>query len=274
MWVDMLPETQLPRARRPESGVGAAGRNAWVVTTPSLRPGVRLRLFCLPYAGGGAAVFRGWQAGLPSAVEVCPVRLPGREMRLKEPAITEMPVMLHRLGEALTPYLGQPYAFFGHSMGALLAYELLDRLARAGRPLPAYLFVSGRQAPHVERAPLSQPVERLSDADFLRDLAPVNAGSRAAVDHPDLAALVLPVLRADFLLCQSYRAVRRPPFALPLTALGGLDDPAVDRAALEPWAEHTTRSFSLHMFPGDHMFVHSAAAQVQRMVSEKLAAIL
>ncbi len=270
----MLRATRSPHANPTESGAAMASRTAWVVTTPRLRPDVRLRLFCLPYAGGGAAAFRGWQAGVASAIEVCPVRLPGREMRLKEPAITDLPVMLHRLGEALAPYLGEPYAIFGHSMGALLAYELMDCFARAGRPLPAYLFVSGRQAPHVDREAPSQPVERLSDADFLRDIALANAGSRVGVDHPDLAALVLPVLRADFLLCQSYRAVRRPPFPVPLAAFGGLDDPAVDRTALEPWAEHTTRSFSLHMFPGNHMFVHGAAAQVHRMVSEKLAAIL
>jgi surfactin synthase thioesterase subunit len=246
-------------------------KSLWVSTTPRLKPGVCMRLFCLPHAGGGAAAFRGWQAGVPRSIEVCPVRLPGREMRLHEPAITSLPDMLAALSAALEPYAGEPYALFGHSMGALLAHEVMVRLAELGRPLPAHLFVAGRPAPQVTRNALSRPVEQLSDDDLMREVTAINAASRAAFGNAELAAVMLPVLRADFAMCQDYRALRRPPFPVPLAALGGLSDPCVTRAELEPWREHTTRAFSLHMFPGDHLFVSSAAPHVQRLVGEKLA---
>ncbi len=266
-----VPTTELdPAVHRTRADVR---HGAWVQTTPRLRPGVRLRLFCAPHAGGGAAVFRVWPRELPSSIEVCPLRLPGREMRLREAAITDFTVMVNALDEALSPYADEPYALFGHSMGASLMYELAARFVATGRRAPAHLFVSGRQAPHVSGDPAQRPASPPSDAELLRHMVAPGAGAPVALDDPELAALVLPVLRSDFALCRSYAPVRRPPLPLPLTVLGGAQDVGLGRAQLEPWAEHTTRAFSLRFFPGGHFFVTSAGAQVRRFVAERLATV-
>ncbi len=251
----------------------AAPQGAWVQTTPRLRAGVRLRLFCAPHAGGGAALFRVWPRELPPSIEVCPLRLPGREMRLRESSITDFTVMVTALDEALSPYVDEPYALFGHSMGASLMYELAARFVATGRRAPAHLFVSGRQAPHVAGDPAQCSGNAPSDAELLRHMVAPGTGAPVALDDPELAALVLPALRADFALCRSYAPVRRPPLPVPLTVLGGAQDVGLGPAQLEPWAQHTTRAFSLRFFPGGHFFVTSAGAQVRRCVAERLATV-
>jgi medium-chain acyl-[acyl-carrier-protein] hydrolase len=239
---------------------------------PVSRPGhgSRLRLFCFPYAGGGTAGYRGFPAALAGEAEVCPVRLPGREMRLREQSIRSFPEMIDALESALRDYTSEPYAFFGHSMGASLAYELAVRMGERGRPLPRHLFASGRQAPHLMREILSRPVDELSDAELVRDLASVSAANGEVLRDADLAGLMLPILRADFALCQSYRPVERPALPVPITALGGTADANVGRPDLEEWRQQTTARFSLHMIPGDHLFLVSAAAQVCGVVLGKL----
>jgi len=239
---------------------------------PVSRPGhaSRLRLFCFPYAGGGTAGYRGFPAALGGEAEVCPVRLPGREMRLREQAIRSFPAMIDALEVALRGYAPEPYAFFGHSMGASLAYELAVRLGERGLPLPRHIFASGRQAPHLVRDVLSQPVDELGDEELVRDLAAVSAANGEVLRDPDLAGLMLPILRADFALCQSYRPVERPALPVPITALGGTADTSVGRPDLEEWRQHTTAGFSLHMIHGDHLFLVSAAPQVCGVVQGEL----
>lgn len=217
-------------------------------------------------------MFRPWQADVPASIEICPLRLPGREMRLREPPVTDFGTMIAALDAALGPYLDEPYALLGHSIGASIVYELTARLTATGRPLPCHLIVSARQAPHLRREVLSRPVAELSDAELLRDLSSINAGTRAVMADDELAALVLPVLRADLALCQSYVATPRPPLPVPLTVLGGAQDPSVGPAELEPWAEHTTKDFTLRLFPGDHFFLVNDGAPVRRFVAEMLAA--
>lgn len=245
--------------------------DVWVSTMHQLPLDRGIRLFCLPHAGGGSSTFRGWQAVVPHAVEVCPVRLPGREMRVRETAITDFRVMVDALANGLDSYFAEPYALFGHSMGASLAYELMACLAMRGRPLPRHLFVSARQAPHLVREVLTRPVSELNDAELLEHLVASAGGVRAAIEHTELASLVLPVLRADFELCQSYTPERRAPFPVPLTVLGGTDDPGVGRPELEAWSEHTTREFQLHFFQGDHLFITARRAEVGRFVGAALA---
>ena len=243
-----------------------------VVSTPWItyykpNPQARLRLFCFPYAGGGSAVFRAWEDKMPDTVEVCPVQLPGREARLMEAPFNRLSTLVQAAAQALLPYLEKPFAFFGHSMGALVSFELARQLRRQHDLAPAYLFVSGRLPPQM--ADNSGPTYDLPDAQFMEMLLNLNGTPKEVLEHPALMELMLPMLRADFEVCQTYRYVEEPPLNCPLTVFGGLQD-ETDRKSLETWREQTTASFSLRMLPGDHFFLHTAQTQLIRIVAQEL----
>jgi medium-chain acyl-[acyl-carrier-protein] hydrolase len=233
------------------------------------KPDAQLRLFCFPYAGGNAASFRTWPNAFPSSTQVLAVQLPGRGERLSEPTFKDLLDMVQVLGPALSPYFDKPFAFFGHSMGALISFELTRWLRRTGGPLPVHLFVSGRRAPQV---PDEEPTSyNLPEPEFIQRLRELNGTPQEVLDHPELMQLMVPLLRADFSVCETYQYESQPPFDIPITAFGGLDDVEVSREKLEPWRSHTTASFSLHTFPGDHFFIHSSQNDIIRIVNKKLA---
>lgn len=256
--------------RRATPAPPPAPANPWVAAGARLCPPARVRLFCLPYAGGGASIYRTWGRALPAQIEVCPVQLPGRESRLREPLIRHAGQLLDALEAALTPWTSEPYALFGHSMGGFLAHELAGRFVAAGRNPPRVLFVSARPAPSLCREWLSGPVASLSDAELLRDLSRLHAANAAVLANEELSRLFLPILRADFEVCQSYRPAALPPLAVPVVALGGLADPSVDEEALRPWERTTSRSFSLRLLAGDHFFLNAAGGEVCRLVAQHL----
>ena len=240
----------------------------WVVGFKE-KPDTRIRLFCFPYAGGNAASYRSWQDALPTSVQVLPVQLPGRGERLSEPAFKHLPEMIQVLGPALLPYFNQPFVFFGHSMGALIVMELSRWLRRTGNPMPEQLFISGRRAPQLPSEEL--PSFDLTEPEFIERLRELNGTPPEVLDHPELMQLMIPLLRADFSVCETYQYQVEQPFNCPVTVFGGLEDVEIPREKLKPWHEHTTASFSLHMFPGNHFFIHAAQRDVIRLITQKLA---
>jgi medium-chain acyl-[acyl-carrier-protein] hydrolase len=231
-------------------------------------PGARLRLFCFPYAGGGSMIFRNWAAGLPSTVEVAALRLPGREGRLSEKPFTSLASLVRTINEVLEPYLDKPFAFFGHSMGAVIGYELA-RLLQTERGLePSHLFVSGRRAPQYPDD--NRHTSALPEKEFVEELKRLNGTPREVLDHPELMEMMIPVLRADFSVCQGYEYTPGPPLNCPITAYGGLNDTDVTRETLEGWREHTTSTFTLRMLEGDHFFLHSSQSLLLRVLSQAL----
>ncbi|HEV8241006.1 MAG TPA: thioesterase domain-containing protein [Thermoanaerobaculia bacterium] len=231
----------------------AARANPWL---PALgrRAGARLRLFCFPYAGGGTAAFRDWQRQLPGSIEVCPVLLPGREARIGEPAVDRLRPLVAALEEALATALDLPYAFFGHSVGALVAFELARALRRRGTAPPAHLFVSAHPAPQL---PERERRHDLPDDELIAELRRFQGTPDEVLDHPELMRLLLPTLRRDFAVAETCEHVPEPPLDSPITAFGGLADPRADRGALLPWQEQTRGAFKLRMFPGGHFFLDS-----------------
>ena len=218
------------------------------------KQGVKLRLFCFPYAGGNALIYRNWAASLPQNVEVCSVQLPGRGSRLREAPFTSMPLLVQATAQALLPYLDKPFAFFGHSMGAVLAFELAHLLGKKYGREPAHLFVSGRCAPQI---PVNHPpTYHLPEQEFLAELRRLNGTPREVLDHPDLMELMIPLLRADFEVCQTYVPTDCTPLRCPISCFGGLQDQDVPSEQLEGWKEQTADRFSLLMLPGDHFFLH------------------
>ena len=246
--------------------------SAPLLSTPWLsgvkpNPRAAIRLFCFPYAGGGATIFRTWQSGLPSEVEVCPVQLPGRGRRLTEAAYTNVHTLVQGLAQGLFPFLDKPFAFFGHSMGATISFELARYLRREHHLMPRHLFNSGRRAPHV---PGTQAhTYNLPDDEFLATLHDLKGTPREALEQPELMELLLPLLRADFELSETYTYLDGPLLDCPMSIYGGQQDDEVPREHLEAWGEFTTGAVSLKMFPGDHFFVNTAQTALLRTLSKE-----
>lgn len=227
----------------------------------------KIRLFCFPYAGGTNIIFRTWGKVLGPSLAVCPAHLPGRERRLTEKPYTSAQALVEAAAEAIIPYLDLPFAFFGHSMGALLSFELARHLRRLDLPLPTHIFLSGRSAPQLTRERVTY---NLPAKEFAEELRQLNGTPREVLEHQELMDLMIPLLRADFEVCQTYNYTQEPALDCPITAFGGLNDDHVTREMVGAWREHTTRSFRLCMMPGDHFFVHSAQDRVLGIVSQEL----
>ena len=245
------------------------------VTTPTPwlayhKPNARaaVRLFCFPYAGSGALIYRSWPNELPKVVEVCPVQPPGRGGRIMEPCYTNLSQLVEDLIQVLLPYLDMPFAFFGHSMGALVSFELTRRLRAQHGLEPIHLFASGRGAPHLP--PREPPTYNLPEPEFLEKLRTLNGTPREVLEHPELMQLVAPIVRADFEAIQTYVYTPDAPFNFPLTVFGGLQDYEITREDLESWREHAGASFKLRMLPGDHFFLQSSQQLLIRTLTQEL----
>lgn len=253
--------------RREHERDGATVKNRWLILTKP-NSGARLRLFCFPYAGGSTQIFRKWRDALPSSIDVCSVELPGRGGRLREPAFTSMTPLVEAIAQAISPYLDKPFAFFGHSMGALVSYELTRYLRRNLRVMPARLFVSGRQAPQIPSE--DAPIHNLPEAEFIEELRRLNGTPEEILKHPELMQIVTPLLRADFSVGATYLYTPEAPLSCPISVFGGVEDHPVTRDKLEAWREQTTAGFSLRMFPGDHFYLRSAPQPLLQTLSAEL----
>jgi medium-chain acyl-[acyl-carrier-protein] hydrolase len=182
--------------------------------------------------------------------------------------ITRLPDLVHSLAIGLRPYLDKPFAFYGHSLGALLAFELARHLRREGREFPEHLFLSGRGAPQSHL--LLQPIHTLPEPAFIEELRRLNGTPKEVLGNPELLELIVPILRADFALNETYTYVPEPPLNCAITAFGGLQDTSTNRESLEAWREHTTAEFNLQMMPGDHFFINSAGAALLKTLSREL----
>ena len=233
--------------------------------------GARTRLLCIPFAGGGAWTFRPWPAKLPDDCDVLGVQLPGREDRLGDDPFTHLGPLVSALADAALPVLsdGTPYAVFGHSMGALIAYELQRELARRGAPLAGQLFVSGYRAPDLP-APYP-PIHELADGEFVDEVARLyDAIPPAAREHEELMELLLPGLRADISVCDTYAHVEGEPLPCPIHVFGGEGDHHVSRADLEAWGALSAGRVEVTMLPGDHFFITTSLDELLGSVSAEL----
>lgn len=239
--------------------------NPWITRT---RMNPRLRLFCFPYAGGGTAFFRRWSDKLPIEVEICPVHIPGRDGRFKEPPYTQLSLLVDELMHVLTPTMNIPFAFFGHSMGTLIAFELARSLRRQQRQEPCTLFMSGHRAPQL---PLGRALLYTeSDARLVEAMKDLGGTLPAILEHAELMSLMLPVMRADLTLYETYTYTKEAPFASPIIAFGGKEDKAVREQELLAWREQTRNTFSYHSLPGGHFFLHSDQDHLLHLLSSEL----
>ncbi|WP_433697152.1 thioesterase II family protein [Nocardiopsis sp. CA-288880] len=228
-----------------------------------------MTLLCLPHAGAGASVYRNWGAGLPGWISAAPVQLPGRETRFRDPLRHDCQELVADLAKEVAPTLAGPYAVFGHSLGALLAYELVRELGRLGSPPPVRLFVSGRRAPQQPESPARGPDTGLDGlARFLRLLG--GTPDELLADRRALA-LVEPMLRADFAVNENYRYVSHAPLDVPITAFAASADVRASVADVTAWGARTSAGFRLHTLHGGHFAVLGEAARVHGLIAEELA---
>jgi medium-chain acyl-[acyl-carrier-protein] hydrolase len=230
-------------------------------------PQASLRLFCFPYAGGGSHIFRAWVDSFPDWVELYAANLPGRGNRVNEPLCTSLMQVTQSLAQNIERYLDKKIAFFGHSMGALLSFELCRQLRRTRGIEPDYLFVSGHRAPHLKDG---APVHNLPDAEFLEKVRELNGTPPEILENAELIEFMLPILRADFQMLETYSFL--PDFRLncPMEAYGGLEDSETSYEEISAWRDHTSNSFAQRMFPGDHFFINTARASLLERITRAL----
>jgi surfactin synthase thioesterase subunit/NAD(P)-dependent dehydrogenase (short-subunit alcohol dehydrogenase family)/acyl carrier protein len=246
--------------RRPEP------REAWLQAGPGSER-ASLRLFCLPYAGGGASAFASWRAALAPEIAVVPVQLPGREERVAEAAIRDMGELVSRLADAVGDRWEAPFALFGHSLGGLIAFELTRELRRRSLPQPEQLILSACAIPHPGE---SRQIHRLPEEELILELAQTFGFSRESLRDPALRQALLPTVRADVTVLESYQLAEEPPLACPLLLLGGTNDLLVPPERLLEWKGQTTAGVSLRLLSGDHMFIRGREADVLAVLRREL----
>jgi medium-chain acyl-[acyl-carrier-protein] hydrolase len=242
--------------------------NSWVIVPRPSRK-LRLRLFCFPYSGGSASVFRTWPDNLPQEVELCAIQLPGRGARLEEPPFTRLSQLVQTLAQVLRPYLNVPFALFGHSLGAFISFELVRQLRKQNDPGPLHLFVAGQRAPQLPDP--DPPIHHLPERKLIEEICSrYNAIPQEVLEEAELIHLLLPALRADFTIIEMYSYIDERPLDCPISSFGGLQDRSLKQEDLAAWRDQTRSSFTLRMFPGDHFFTESARPELLQALSDDL----
>lgn len=228
--------------------------------------GARARLFAFPYAGGSARAFRAWGSWFAPDLDFVAIDLPGRGAQVACALIDHMGPMVERLVTALEPLLDLPFAFFGHSMGALIAFELCHALRKLGRRTPEHLFVSAVRPPHL--FPIEDPVHVLPDKQFIARLQQLDGIPAQTFESQGLLEMYLPILRADLRLAESYCYQPGPPLSHPITVFGGVDDPTTSNSSLQDWALHSRDACTVRLLAGGHFFInHQAHLMAASMLS-------
>ena len=244
---------------------GAAG--TWIKPVGLPPAVVRLRLICFHYAGGSPSVFRAWPPLLSRGVTVEPVLLPGRDGRYREPAFDRMAPLVSAVTEALGPRLDRPYALFGYSMGAQVAFHVAHALRAAGLPQARALFVGASPGPYLQR---EVPAWDQSDEHLVAYLHDMGATPRHVLDDPELLALVLPTLRADLTTVATCPYTPRPPLAMPIHAFAGSRDVAASPERMRAWQRESTGAFRLQVFDGGHFFLDDHLPSMAGAIDEHL----
>ncbi|WP_024646108.1 thioesterase II family protein [Pseudomonas syringae] len=222
---------------------------------------VSLTLFCLPFSGASAMFYSPWRRKVPEWLNVRPLELPGRGMRMDEALQTDIVQLASQLADEISAELDKPYALFGHSLGGLLAFELAHALRDRGLPAPLALFASATAGP--ARRDVSEYAVAKTDEQLIARLRSLNGTSENVIGNEELMQLMLPILRADFLLCGSFVYGEREPLSVPIHVFGGKQD-RVSVEELLDWQQETCTGFSLDMFEGHHFYLVDEQAQLLR----------
>ena len=238
------------------------------------KPGTtaRYRLFCFPYAGGGASAYYTWQASFPSEIEICPIQLPGRESRITERPFDDLALLVQAIADVLLPYLEIPFAFFGHSMGTLISFELARQLRRQNAPSPAHLFVGGHRGPQLPDP--DPPTYHLPETEFVDSLRRFNGTPELVFQNAELMQLMLPALRADMTISETYSYTPEDPLDCAISAFCGMQDSEASYDSMLAWREQTRGAFRIRLLPGDHFFLRSHQNLLLQAISQDITKFL
>jgi pyochelin biosynthesis protein PchC len=246
---------------------GRSGGSRWFRVYRQV-PGA-VPLFCFPHAGGAASYFHPWSAPLAPGIEVLAVQYPGREDRAAEPCVTNIADLADQIHAALPSSLPRRFAFFGHSMGAILAFEVARRIARQDGHGPAHLFVSGRPSPPRHR---NRNLHRAGMPALIAELRSHGATDPRLLDDSEVLELILPAVLADYTASETYRFEPGPPLSCDITAMTGDHDSLNSTGDAAEWTAHTTGAFRVQVYPGGHFYLNDCRARVLEMISSSLAA--
>jgi surfactin synthase thioesterase subunit len=242
--------------------------NPWLLRAPGA--GKPFRLYCFCYAGGNANSYLAWQAAMPAQVEICAVQLPGRGARFHETPLTDFKALIATLSDVIAAELAQPFAFFGHSLGALLAFELARYQKRCSRPQPAQLIVSGCEAPQFRSPP--ERLHLLSDEGLIDRLRELNGTPRDILAHRELMEVLLPTIRADMALVGDFAYRAEALLDIPMSVFAGREDDIEPENQVHGWAKETRAGCDVHWFDGDHFFINASSEAVLACLAQKLEA--
>ena len=230
-------------------------------------PQSRARLVCLPHAGGSASYFRPFTQGFdPSSLEVLAVQYPGRQDRRRDPCVPSVEGLAEQTAEALTPWLDKPLALFGHSMGALVGFELARRLEARGAEL-LVLFASGRRAPSRRRP---ENIHRRDDAGIIAEIKYLGGTNAKLLDDPEIVEMIMPAIRGDYTAVETYKCPPEVAISTSIVALTGADDPRASLPEVRAWSEHTTGEFDLRVYPGGHFYLEHQRTELINEVADRL----
>jgi medium-chain acyl-[acyl-carrier-protein] hydrolase len=243
-------------------------KNAWLPCIPDEK--YAYRLFCFPYAGGNASLFSKWQLNIQNEqmVQVCPVQLPGRANRIKEKPFDDLGALVKSLAEELSPYLNKPFLLFGHSLGALIAYELARFLCYHDEMIRYQLqalCVSARYSPSV--VVNLKKISQLNDTDFLNEILRLEGSAPAILQNQQLMNMLIPTLKADFALSENYHyKVRETLLVCPIIGFAGIHDKLLPVSSMMTWKNETTAFYEQYEFDGDHFFIHHFADRILQKI--------
>jgi surfactin synthase thioesterase subunit len=230
-------------------------------------PGDTVQLICFPHAGGSASFFFPVAKALSPSVDVCAVQYPGRQDRRSEPNIDDLQDLADAIFPVVRPLADRPLAFFGHSMGAILAYEVALRLEKDGAPPLVRLYASGRRAPSRYR---EEAVHKKGEAAIIAELRALSGTNADLLGDPDALEMILPAVKADYKAVETYEHTPGQSLTCPVMALIGDSDPRVTADEAKAWSEHSTGSFDMRTFPGGHFYLVDEAPQILKLISEDL----
>lgn len=228
-----------------------------------------IKLFCLPYAGGSAAVYNKWKLNLDSRIDLVPLELSGRGRRIKEPFYNSMMDCAEDMFAIIrNKIFDTEYALYGHSMGTLIIYELMNRLRENGLRKPLHIFLSGRYPPHIED---KQKISQLPDSGFIDEILKLGGTPKELCENKELIDIFIPIIKSDYRIVEEYQYKKCDgKWDTGISAMTGLDDESVSLQDVYQWVDYTERECNIYTFPGDHFFIHNYSSEIIAIINKTL----